>query len=106
MKLYYLNIILFTILGVGLKAQVLIIKDSVYVYNETTEKVKKCEWVVEDPYIVEFRLSESSVKTFIKVDTNTWVTFNKKMVTRFEKDGWVLFIDNNRVYAYKRSKKV
>jgi hypothetical protein len=88
-----------------LKSQIQIVRDSVYSYNETTQKVKKCEWVVEDSHLVEFRITESSVKTFIKVDINTWTTFNKKVVSRVEKEGWVLFVDGKKVYAYKKKLK-
>lgn len=85
-----------------LVAQSKLIQDSVYIYNQTTEKLKACEFVMVDNSIVEFRITESSVKTFIKVDQNTWATFNKKIVVRQEKDGWVIFIDNKKAYLYKK----
>lgn len=75
--------------------------DSVYVYNQKTDKLKKCLLVYTTPHIVEFRITETSVKTFIKIDTKTWTTFNKKVVTREEKEGWVIFYDSDKVYLYK-----
>ena len=98
----FIAVVLFT---TPLLSQTHFIKDSVYVYNLTTEKLKSCEFVTEDFHVVEFRITESSVKTFIKVDTNTWATFNKKIVTRQEKEGWVIFTDGKKVYLYKKSKK-
>ena len=98
----FIAVVLFT---TPLLSQTHFIKDSVYVYNLTTEKLKSCEFVAEDFHVVEFRITESSVKTFIKVDTNTWATFNKKIVTRQEKEGWVIFTDGKKVYLYKKSKK-
>jgi hypothetical protein len=52
---------------------------------------------------VEFRITENSVKTFIKIDTKTWATFNKKVVTREEKEGWIIFYDMDKVYLYKKN---
>jgi len=92
-------LLLFCLKGVGQ----ITTTDSVYMYNQKTDKLKKCLLVYTTPHIVEFRITENSVKTFIKIDTKTWATFNKKVVTREEKEGWIIFYDMDKVYLYKKN---
>jgi len=86
--------------GIG-AAQSKVITDSVYVYTDKTDKLKSCLFVVIDKGIVEFRITDNSVKTFIEAAPNIWATFNKKIVTREIKEGWVIFHDNGKAYLYK-----
>lgn len=80
--------------------------DSVYVYTISTEKVKKCNFVYVDSKIVEFRISDNTVKTFFKYGEDVWGTLNKKIVNRSEKDGWVIFHDDKKVFMYKPTKSM
>ena len=63
---------------------------------------KECLWVIVCQNTIEFRITYTSVQTFILTKENGWVTFGaEKAAQRTESGGVVSFFVGDTKYSYK-----
>lgn len=109
-KFGYMRSLIFALLFAGsLSAQVNCVtiesgafKHSISKEGKTTDK--ECLWVTVCEDVVEFRVSHTSIQTFLRVEgSNVWVdSANKKLATRLQQeDGLIVFWKNEKTaFAY------
>lgn len=110
MKSIFLFLIMFVAFNIGAQTQAKNCKTlREGSFKESTDKngkktIKECLWVSVCDDLVEFRVTNTTVKSFQPVG-GVWVNSSEKLVTRVvQPNGLIVFHDGKAAFAYTPSK--
>lgn len=80
------------------------IQDEVYRYVNETDEAKVCHAVVVCKDAVQFYLSQTSIRTFYRLNGSVWVDHRDKVVKKVDmKNGFVAFLTDKNVFMYRNT---
>ena len=78
------------------------IQDEVYTYKNQSDEAKVCFAVVVCEDAVQFYISQTSVRTFRKLEGSIWIDHKEKVVRRVVlKNGFTAFMSGKDIFMYK-----
>jgi hypothetical protein len=72
--------------------------------KEGKQTVKECKWVTVCQDVVEFRVTNTTVRTFTKITENKWQDLSGKVVDSAKDGDDVYFAQGSKVWVYNKTK--